>query len=297
MDVVRGTNSTLVSPTRFEPGLYVGEIRHRRFSPKRHEFRMPLFMVLLDPDRVNENLPESLCFSQRRAALAQFRRTDYIAPDVGSIVNAVSQRLQIARNQTNVADKSSPRSVLMLTHLRQFGYIFNPVTIYYELDPTCTAVTGIVAEITNTPWKERHAYALPVEQGTPIREGWSFGFDKQFHVSPFMPMNQRYRWQVSTPGDSLNLHFENYDAHSRSYEQPLFDATLMLERRGLTTATLTAALLKQPFMTAGVIARIHFEALRLWLKRVPVYDHPNERSSQPSSNDSASTSTPTVTAP
>lgn len=269
----------------FEPGLFVGEVRHRRFSPKRHEFRMPIFMVLIDPDRISDFLPESFLFSaQRRLSLAQFRRSDYIAPVDQKIQSLISERLAAERGDTQSAAHSRP--TLMLTHLRQFGYLFNPVTIYYELNQQRTEVTGMVAEITNTPWQERHAYALPVEQGEEIRDGWEFSFAKSFHVSPFHPMGQRYRWQLSRPADRLTLHFQNFDADDTAQQSPLFDATLMLERRPLTSASLAAAVLRQPFMTARVVARIHFEALRLWLKRVPVHDHQN-----PTDQDTVTTTT------
>lgn len=277
-----------------EPGLFVGEVRHRRFTPRRHEFRMPIFMVLLDPERIGEYLSESLLFrSTGRMSIAQFRRSDYIAPHEQSIHSIISDRLAVENGVDSRV--SHDRPILMLTHLRQFGYLFNPVTIYYQLNQDRTEVTGMVAEITNTPWKERHAYALPVENGKPIRDGWQFSFSKSFHVSPFLPMTQHYRWQLSTPSDRLMLHFQNFDADPGEGDHPVLDATLMLERHPLNTASLSKAVLQHPFMTARVIARIHYEALRLWLKRVPVYDHPLPIDQAPDGTNSSSATLHQVT--
>ena len=90
--------------------------------------------------------------------------------------------------------------IRLLTHLRYFGYSFNPVSFYYVFDATDTRVETIVAEITNTPWKERHAYVLPVAGAARAGgRAWRFSFEKQFHVSPFMPMDMRYDWRFGAP--------------------------------------------------------------------------------------------------
>jgi DUF1365 family protein len=168
----------------------------------------------------------------------------------------------------------------MLTHLRYLGYCFNPVTFYYCLDASGGDVEAIVAEITNTPWKERHAYVLGAEQDLGSgRAGCSkrFRFDKVFHVSPFMSMEQRYDWRFGAPGgDRLGVHMQN-DERGGPGGSRVFDATLSLRRREISGAALARVLIRYPLMPGQVIGRIHWEALRLWLKRVPVHPHPRRR--------------------
>ncbi|RYZ67210.1 MAG: DUF1365 family protein, partial [Proteobacteria bacterium] len=132
------------------------------------------------------------------------------------------------------------------------------------------ALEAIVAEITNTPWGERHAYALPI--GEAAASAHRFRFDKAFHVSPFMPLEQQYRWAFSAPGKTLDVYMENWQDGRR-----LFDASLSLEEHRLTDRTLGGSILAFPFITMRVLAQIYWQALRLKLKGVPFHDHPARR--------------------
>jgi DUF1365 family protein len=167
--------------------------------------------------------------------------------------------------------------IRMLTHLRYFGYLFNPVTFYYCFDEA-EHLTAVVAEITNTPWNERHAYTLGAEtasrsemDGGSLR--WRFG--KSFHVSPFVPMDVDYDWTFKAPGESLLVQM-NLDKHQAEPTR-VFDATLRMDRRELSPSLMRGLLLRYPFLAAQVIGSIHFQALRLWLKRAPVFRHPGPR--------------------
>ena len=244
--------------------VYSGVVQHRRFRPKPHHFRFRLFMMYLDLDELPAALDGHWLWSARRAAPARFHRADYHGDPAVPLAEAVRR---------SVEEKTGMRPagpIRLLTHLRYYGYCFNPVSFYYCFDRAGSHVEAILTEITNTPWGERHSYVLP---RTPEMNGvMRFRFAKDFHVSPFMPMDQRYDWRFSPPGRRLAVHMENYDAAGM-----IFDATMSLRRRELTGATLARALLAYPWMTAGVVTAIHWNALKLWLRGNPVYTHPERR--------------------
>jgi DUF1365 family protein len=246
--------------------LYIGRLSHRRFAPRVHQFSYRLFMMYVDLAELEQLFRGRWLWSARRPALAWLRRADYIGDASLPIDTVVRER--IAR-QTGVRPDGPIR---MLTHLRYFGIGFNPVTFYYCFDAADTRVEAIVAEITNTPWNERHAYVLtePVPGGAAgvLR----YRFDKQFHVSPFMPMELSYDWRFGMPGDRLAVNMQNYQNGER-----IFDATLDLSRREIGTAALARALVAFPCMTATVLAGIHAQALKLWIKRVPIHSHPSRK--------------------
>lgn len=250
--------------------LYQGWVRHRRSHPVAHAFRYRLFMLYLDLDELDRVFAGRWLWSTRRPALARFRRRDHLGPPGQPLADSVRA---LVERDTGLRPTGPIR---LLTHLGYFGYRFNPVSFYY-----CYGQTGqgqgleaIVAEVNNIPWGEQHPYVmrLPCAQ----RSGAAvFEFDKTFHVSPFMPMNQRYRWRFRAPDESLLVHMENFqDTRSNGAPERVFDATLVLRRRPLTGPVLAGALLRHPFMTARVSLAIHWQALQLWRKRVPFHTHP-----------------------
>jgi len=206
-----------------------------------------------------------LFWSAKRAAPAWFRREDFHGDPARPLDEDVRN---LVREQTGCRPTGPIR---LLTHLRFFGYSFNPVSFYYCFDPAGEQVQAIVAEITNTPWKERHAYVLPVSGSVASGGAWRFRLDKQFHVSPFMPMDMSYDWRFSAPGEGLHVHMENWRDG-----RPTFDATLSLRREPISSAALARALVGFPLMSAQVTALIHWQALRLWAKRTPFHTHPKK---------------------
>ena len=211
--------------------LYEGWVRHRRHEPVEHEFRYRLFMSYLDLEELPELLDRVPLWSARRPAPAWFRRGDYL--DV---------------------DHDGP--VRVLTHVRTFGHLFNPLSLYYCFDPAGERIEKVLAEVTNTPWGERHTYTLDALDAVIC---------KRFHVSPFLGMDAEYRIRMTPPGQQLRVHME-----SRRGESVQFDATLALHRRELSPWPL----LRYPFMTARVIAGIYTQALRLRLKGAPYHPRP-----------------------
>ncbi len=246
-----------------QSALYIGRLRHRRFAPHTHEFSYRLFMMYVDLAELSEVFRGRWLWSTARPALAWLRRADYLGDASVPLETAVRERVAIATG----ARPSGP--IRMLTHLRYFGIGFNPVTFFYCFDTADTHVETIVAEITNTPWNERHAYVLECPRGSVHGRPLRFRFQKSFHISPFMPMDVRYDWRFASPAARLNVHMETLQG-----DQRIFDATLDLTRREISAGALAKALVAFPCMTASVIGGIYWQALRLWLKRTPFYSHP-----------------------
>jgi len=147
----------------------------------------------------------------------------------------------------------------------------NPVSFYYIFDEDDTRVDTIVAEVHNTPWGERHCYVLPRDSTIKNPRKQIHRFRKSFHVSPFMPMDQEYVWQLSDPCERLLVHMVN--------EQDgiaVFDATMVLDRVVLNKVNRMRVLFRYPFMTGKVIAAIYWQALRLWIKKIPFHTHPKK---------------------
>lgn len=247
---------------------YTGLVRHRRREP-RHEFEFHLFMAYLDLDELDEVFAASRLLGTGRLSPLRFRREDYLRR--GDLGLAESVRACI-REQTGAAPDGPIR---LLTHLRTFGYVFNPVSFYFCFDRN-DHLSVIVAEITNTPWGERHAYVLDAscaatDASRDSHLRWRFG--KEFHISPFMPMNVAYDWTFTTPGEDLFVHM---NLRGSGGDAKIFDATLLMKRRAFSPRAVRSLIARFPLMTARVIGRIHFEALRLWLKRTPIFPHPSK---------------------
>jgi len=248
----------------WQSAVYEGWVRHRRHSPHAHVFQYRICMLYLDLDEIDRLFAGRWFWSLGRRNLAEFRRSDYLGDPGVPLSQAVRERV---RAETG----SAPRGpIRLLTHLRYFGHCFNPVSLYYCFAEDGATLETIVAEITNTPWKERHSYVLPVASAQRRGRAFAWSFAKAFHVSPFLPLQRSYAWRLAAPADALRVHMDVCDGDAREV-----DATLVLERRPPTAANLARVLLRFPAMTLRIVAAIHWQALRLWLRRNPVYDHPS----------------------
>lgn len=244
--------------------LYFGRVQHRRFAVANNAFRYRIFQPYLDLAELDRVFDRRWFWSVNRRNLAEFRRSDYFGDAALPLDVAVRRRVEAELG------RPAPGPIRVLTHLRYFGYVQNPVSIYYGYREDGETLDWILAEITNTPWGERHAYLLPVERAERKGRALHFGFDKAFHVSPFLPMDRRYHWVFTPPGEDLHIHMDVFAGETRE-----FDATLTLERRPLRGNTLASCLAAYPFITVKLAAAIYWQALKLSLKRVPFHPHPN----------------------
>jgi DUF1365 family protein len=247
--------------------LYEGSVRHRRMGDVSDEFHYPLFMVYLDLDELPGCFDRTWFWSARRPALAWFRRSDYLGdPDV-PLSDAVRE---LVKERTGVHVTGPIR---LLTHLRYFGKSFNPVSFYYCFSDDGSQVIAVVADVTNTPWGERHSYVMqvvdPSDHGTVTLMRARFA--KQLHVSPLMGMDHTYDWRLTEPGEQLLVHIE-----SDRKQTKVFDATLSLHRREMTPRALRAVLIRYPLITSRILIRIYSRALRLKLRGVSYFPHPGK---------------------
>ncbi len=251
-----------------QSGIYEGQVRHTRKSPVLHAFRYRVFMMYLDLDELPSVFEGRWFWSTSRAALARFRRCDHLGNEDQPLRDAV---LDLVESESGHRPKGPVR---LLTNLSYFGYCFNPVSFYYCYREDGQTLDTIVAEVNNTPWGERDTYVLPASQNSSSGETLRFQPSKKMHVSPFMPMEIDYDWSFTNPGDRLNVFMGNYVSGER-----LFSASIALQRSEITPGSLARVLVTFPFMTMKVISGIYWQALRLWLKRVPFYTHPNKKKS------------------
>jgi DUF1365 family protein len=245
--------------------LYEGSVRHRRAQPN-DEFRFPLFMAYVDLDELPELFDASRLWSARRPALAWFRRADHLGDPTIPLRDAVAQ---VVEQRTGIVVNGPIR---VLTHLRYLGHCFNPVSFYYCHDAAGEQLVAVVAQVTNTPWGESHAYVMAADQrsdhgSTSVLHG---RFAKALHVSPLMGMQHTYRWRLSEPGERLSVHIES----TRDDGARAFDATLALRRREITRGSLRGALVRYPALTLALTARIYAHALRLRLRGARYHPHP-----------------------
>jgi DUF1365 family protein len=239
--------------------IYQGFLRHRRFTPHEHRFTYRVFMMYLDLDELERVLALSPFWSTGRWRPARFQRSDFLGDPAMPLKQAVLTRIH---EETGVWHEGSVR---MLANLRYFGFVMNPITCYYCFDPE-EKLRYIVAEVTNTPWNERQSYVLSCD---PQQRFQRINFQKEMHVSPFNPLIMNYRWCSNEPRKMLTLNLE-----SLCDDEVHVDATMALKRRELSSGALAQVLLQHPWMTGKVAFTIYWQALKLWLKRNPVYDHP-----------------------
>lgn len=239
-------------------------MRHRRLSPRSHEFQYRIFMPYICLQELPELFENKRFWSATGPALAQFKRSDFLGDPDLPLDSEVRRRI---KEETGVVHTGP---IYLLANLRYFGHVMNPIACYYCFNEDESRLEYLVAEVNNTPWDDRHSYVL----SGPEKGPWlKTEFNKAFHVSPFNPMDMRYNWRSNTPDRRLVLHMENLSDGNK-----IFDATLSMSAQPMTAKNLNKLLLRHPFITMKVGLAIYWQALRLYLKGVPVHQHPQNNS-------------------
>jgi DUF1365 family protein len=253
-----------------QSAIFTGWVRHRRSVPRKHAFRYRMFMLYLDLAEIERVFSGRWLWSTHRRNVAEFRRSDYHGDPAVPLDTAIRDTVALRLGIRPVGP------IRMLAHLRYFGHCFNPVVFYYGYAADGTTLDWILAEISNIPWNERHAYVLPLSSATThgTTHGWKFR--KEFTVSPFMPLERGYDWRFQEPCEQLRVHMDVLAGHHIE-----MDTTLVLERRTLDGPGLARALLHFPVMSARVVMAIYWQAFRLWLKGVPFHGHGKRRQASP----------------
>lgn len=242
--------------------IYRGHVRHRRHQPAQHEFRYPVFMMYLDLDEIDAVFSLTSLWSQRRFRPVRFDRRDYFGNPDQSLKQSV---IDCIHEQTGARFNGSVR---LLANVRMFGHTMNPICCFYCFDGE-EKLRFIVADVHNTPWGERRQYALVCD---PQQSTQRIQFDKQMHVSPFNPMDMHYDFRASNPLDKLALHINvvrDDECH--------VDTTLALRREPISVQSLRRVLLRFPVMSTRVLAAIYWQALKLYVKKVPFFSHPDTK--------------------
>ncbi len=223
-------------------------------------------MVYADLAEMQSAFSASPFWSLDRFNLACFMRKDHFGDPKMPLDASVRSLVQ------SRTGKSLSGPIRLLCHFRYLGHCFNPASFYYCYDRDGSRLETIVVEIHNTPWGEAHCYVLDESQNRANPPFRRYELDKEFHVSPFMDMDMHYDWRFREPGETLTAHMQSFRE-----DRKFFDATLILRRQEMNRALLDRVLVTYPAMTLKVITMIHWQAVRLWLKRAPFYIHPRKR--------------------
>jgi len=257
--------------------IYQGSLRHRRFFPKCHDFSYSSTLFYIDLDELPGLFDGVKGWSFNRANLGSFQRKDFLGDSAIPLQDAVRNEVSTLLAAGNEISLTCPDgAVRMLTNLRIFGFCFNPVTFYYLFNKNADKPSMVLAQVNNTPWNERHTYLIQCDEKTGKT---SSQFDKQFHVSPFNPLDMEYHWISSAPEENVVVHMENHArAKNPAHRVPQhsgchMDATLTLKRYPWSESLLQKILWLQPWLAIKVPVAIYWQALRLLIKGVPVYSH------------------------
>ena len=235
--------------------VYQGDVGHLRLTPREHGFSYPLAQYWLDSSLLKKAPLEAIGIGFERFAALSYRRQDYLS-GADNLHTAVCDK--VAQLGGNLV----PAHVFILTPLANWGVYFSPLTLYYCYDANSN-FCYLLAEVSNTPWNERHYYLQTIVTGQQ-----RYQHDKAFHVSPFNPITMQYHWNITEPDKTLGCSITNTQE-----DKQIFSAWINLTRHELTASWKKQWLIRQPWQNVQVVLRIYWHALKLFLKGVPVHAH------------------------
>ncbi|MDP5032436.1 MAG: DUF1365 domain-containing protein [Paraglaciecola sp.] len=233
--------------------IYSGQVMHARFIPKQHRFSYRINLFWLDLTKLEETVSALSWFSTKKFAPIQFRRSDFLGDPERLLQDCVIEKM------SELAGKPLAGKVYLLSPMRTFGLYFSPVNFYYLQDQS-GYYSHLLAEVSNTPWNERHCYLVDLSEQKDSQ--------KVFHVSPFNPIDMQYKWKIEQPAEYLKL---SLACHR---ETKHFVANINLSRKELNSHNLKRVVINIPFMTLKTVVGIYWQALKLFIKGMPIYSHP-----------------------
>ena len=254
--------------------IYDGRVRHRRFQPIRRDFQYRIAYLYLDLAELDQVRKQLSLLGNGRFSLTSIYRPDHLGGSHNRLDDAVRD---LVAERTKVRPTGAIR---MMTQWRTLGFYFSPINLFFCYDDQ-ESLQAVVAEVNNTPWREQHCYVLWSGNQSSHHE-LAYRHPKEFHVSPFMDMDLEYDWRIMAPHEQFSVHLKTLRD-----SKCLFDASMQVRRRELSNRSWLTTLVRYPVPAARVLTAIHYEALRIWLRKCPYYPHPKTKNpSDPRPNES-----------
>jgi DUF1365 family protein len=262
------------TPPFSQSSIFLGHVIHRRYTPKRHHFKYSLYMLALDVTDIENTKQSKGLFGFSWYHPLRFCEKDYLKSEPFPLSKRITNKVKALNGHHDI------NRIIMLVQVRCFGVYFSPVNFYfcYDSNDNCTQM---LAEVSNTPWNERHYYLVDladlIDEATSTKET-----KKVFQVSPFMDLDMTYLWRVKPPSevnDKLSISIENRRLMNDVMSpEKLFDVTLAMKKQPFTNKALRRLWLQLPVMTLKIVFSIYWQALRIFIKRIPFigYQKPGE---------------------